>query len=101
MGRQQNPKSYLGVNIIKTVADILNHYRRGNVKTVTAKHNMIRHIRINGKLELREWISGKSYEATFKPGEIVIQSEQGTATFNGIQQEDVNDNFIFWVADNE
>ena len=71
------------------------------MKTLTAKHNMSRHIRINGKLELREWIAGKAYEADFKPGETVIQSEQGAVTFNGIQQDDISENFIFWGNDHE
>jgi hypothetical protein len=67
-------------------------------RQLTAKTNLkvYNHNFRSGELELHEWISGVGYAATFTPGEIKLQSEQGNVIFNGVQQEEVRENFIFW-----
>jgi hypothetical protein len=67
-------------------------------RTLTAKTNLKLH-NFNFRsdtLELHEWVAGNGYTAMFQPGEVVLQSEQGKVILNGVQQEEVRENFIFW-----
>lgn len=62
------------------------------IKQITAKSNLSSY----WNKVYHEWIAGRAYSAEFNGGNIILESENGKHCFNGIQKDQIYENFIFW-----